>query len=85
MAFLPRPQRRKDTRPSAARRQYNARHRKWRLLVLAMHPICQDCGLNPSTDAHHKVALRNGGTWDAEVNGMGLCHSCHSIRTKRGE
>jgi 5-methylcytosine-specific restriction protein A len=85
MAYLPRRQRRRDSRPSAAKRHYGAHHRHWRKLVLARHPICQDCGRAPSTDAHHIVALRKGGTWDVDTNAMGLCHPCHSLRTQRGE
>jgi 5-methylcytosine-specific restriction protein A len=83
MAYLPRPQRRKDSRPSAAKRHYGAHHRQWRKLVLARHPICQDCGRAPSTNADHIVALRDGGTWEME-NGQGLCASCHSRKTARG-
>ena len=80
MAFLPRPAKRKDSRPSAAKRSYNRRHQKWRLMVLARDPICKACNRLPSTDADHIIPLRDGGTWALE-NGAGLCKSCHSQKT----
>lgn len=68
-------------RPSAARRGYDARWRRLRLMFLRAHPLCEICeeaGLVvAATDVHHKLAKRDGGKdeWD---NLQALCHSCHS-------
>lgn len=57
---------------------------------LAEHPWCEDCLKNdtytPATEVHHKKKHRGNAAlfWDKN-NWMGLCHSCHSVRTGRGE
>ena len=74
------------TRPSAARRGYDARWREIRLAHLKRHPICVECerlGLAvPATDVDHVVALRRGGT-NAATNLQSLCHVHHSRKTAR--
>jgi 5-methylcytosine-specific restriction protein A len=67
-------------RPSAARRGYDARHRRWRRMVLARHPLCR-CGA-PAVVADHRVPLSAGGDWSLE-NGQGMCLSCHNAKTAR--
>jgi 5-methylcytosine-specific restriction protein A len=55
-----------------------------------MHPLCSDClkvkRVVPATDVHHiaKVADAPDKRLDLD-NLMSLCHSCHSVRTARGE
>jgi len=62
---------------------------RFRKRYLTAHPLCEDCEKTgrvvPATDLHHVVALRNGGERLSESNVMGLCASCHSKRTVRGE
>lgn len=64
--------------------------RHYRLAYLRSHPLCVDCKqqgrVTPATDVHHIVKRSD----DPELafqdeNCMALCHSCHSIRTRRGE
>lgn len=57
---------------------------------LASHPWCEDClgrGIyTPATEVHHKVKHKGDARlfWNRD-NWMGLCKSCHSTRTARGE
>ena len=67
-------------RGNSAQRGYDARHRHWRKMVLARHPICCDCHMALSTHADHIVPLSKGGTWKLE-NGQGLCQSDHNKKT----
>lgn len=67
-------------RGSSAVRGYGARHRWWRRVVLALHPVCTRCRRATSTVAHHVVALEDGGGWEIE-NGTGVCHGCHNQLT----
>lgn len=63
---------------------YGTRHRQWRTMVLARHPICCDpsgCE-EASVVADHIVALADGGDWSLE-NGAGLCVSHHNAKTAR--
>ena len=60
---------------------YGIRHVLWRKRVLAEHPVCV-CGA-ASTEAHHVVAVADGGArYDAD-NGRGLCKRCHAAETSR--
>lgn len=72
---------------------YNARHRRWRAMVLARDPVCVDpyrhharAGIVvPSTVADHIVPLRPDGSGDWRLeNGQGLCKACHDERNMRG-
>jgi len=71
-----------DHRSSAARRGYNRRHRAWRELVLAAHPICEACRHAEAIVADHIVPLSAGGDYSLE-NGQGLCARCHAQKTAR--
>lgn len=79
-----------DERPSSSERGYGATWQRLRLIILRRDPICQDpFGIHatlhevaPSTDVDHIVAKRDGGQ-DEESNLQGLCHSCHSHKTKQ--
>jgi 5-methylcytosine-specific restriction protein A len=75
-----------STRPSAARRGYDATWRKIRLDHLRRHPVCVECerlGLAvPGTDVDHVVPLARGGTHTG-ANLQSLCHIHHSRKTAR--
>jgi 5-methylcytosine-specific restriction protein A len=75
---------RRDERESASRRGYGAAHRKWRALILSLHPLCVHClargHLTPATVADHIKPLTKGGGWEIE-NGQGLCAACHNRKT----
>ena len=75
--------------------RYNADTRKWycttdwailRQAVLADDPICVMCKIAPSTDVDHKVPHRGNYIlfWDRD-NLQGLCKSCHSAKTQKGQ
>lgn len=78
----------REERGSAAKRGYNARHRKWRLMVLARNPLCVRClaedKTSAATVADHVVPLDpknpTGGDWSLD-NGQGLCHAHHNQKT----
>lgn len=71
-------------RGTSVARGYDRAHQRWRRQVLERHPVCVDCRARKSTQAHHLVPVRDGGEWIVD-NGVGLCHSCHSRRTGKGE
>ena len=62
-------------------KRYGRRWRGVRGGFLTSNPLCEICRengrLTPATIAHHKVAVRDGGTdsWD---NLQALCHECHA-------
>jgi 5-methylcytosine-specific restriction enzyme A len=67
--------------------------RKWQTeskKYLAEHPWCEDCMkkgvFTVATEVHHKRKHQGNSKlfWDKN-NWQGLCHSCHSKRTARGE
>lgn len=82
---------REDDRPNAHQRGYSARWRVLRLRILARDPVCTDpYGVHairgevvPSVDIDHIINKRDGGQ-DRADNLRGLCHSCHSRRTRSG-
>jgi 5-methylcytosine-specific restriction endonuclease McrA len=64
-----------------------AKHRTWRRMVLARHPICEGwppgchgLAVVPSVVADHIVPLSEGGGWVLS-NGAGMCISCHNRKT----
>ena len=71
---------REDHRPSRHKRGYDSVHERWRMMVLARHPICRMCGVKPSVVADHIEPLKWGGDWRLE-NGQGLCKACHNRKT----
>jgi 5-methylcytosine-specific restriction protein A len=77
-------------RPTAARRGYDATWRRYRTAFLNAHPICGDCEtreqrIRLATEVHHLRKLADGGERLTPENTIGLCKSCHSKRTARGE
>ena len=58
--------------------------RKLRRTVLARDVICQDCQNRPATHVDHIVPRKRGGT-DSVDNLQGLCASCHTAKTARGD
>ena len=62
------------------------RWRRLRLVVLSEEPICRECKRELSTDVDH-IKPRSTHpelAWDRD-NLQGLCRSCHSEKTRRGE
>ncbi|NJN53691.1 MAG: HNH endonuclease [Anaerolineae bacterium] len=72
-------QRSPDTRPSAARRGYDAEWRRIRAQFLKAHGECVVCG-DTATEADHILSLANGGThqWS---NLQPMCKTHHSQKT----
>lgn len=75
---------RQDNRASSSARGYGRRWRKLRILILHRDPICRICKRAPSTDVDHIIPKREGGE-DSAQNLQGVCHSCHSHKTGRGQ
>lgn len=79
---------RPDNRPSAHQRGYGSTWRMLRLMQLRSQPICADpFGVHggiivPATDVDHIVPRSRGGE-DVIENLQSLCHSCHSMKTRR--
>jgi len=70
-------------RASAARRGYDRRHQRLRLMVLREQPICAADGCDePATELDHIKPLRAGGT-DERCNMQGLCRLHHNQKTHR--
>jgi 5-methylcytosine-specific restriction enzyme A len=66
------------------------RWRKFRASYLRAHPLCADCEsagiVVIATDVHHVIKRSDRPDLAFEAaNCRALCHSCHSIRTGRGE
>jgi len=70
----------REMRGTSTQRGYDARHRKWRKMVLARDPICCLCNKAASSVADHIRPLSCGGGWSLD-NGQGLCAPCHSKKT----
>lgn len=70
----------RDTRPSAARRGYNAEWRRIRDEVLTQEPYCRHCK-RPANQVDHIVPLSRGGSNDIS-NLQSLCTSCHRRKTR---
>lgn len=74
---------RKDTRPSAHARGYDARHRQDRAKLLRERPFCEECGA-PATVLDHKDGMGPLGPFGhSEDNFEALCASCHGIKTAK--
>lgn len=75
---------RKDKkRPSAWKRGYDARWRRYRLVFLTDNPWCAKCeGLVPATVVDHIISHRGDYDlfWD-EGNHEGLCTTHHNVKT----
>lgn len=88
------------TRPRQSQRDYDRRRkdtetdgftndprwRRLRLVVLSEEPVCRCCQRELSTDVDHIKPRRTHPelAWDRS-NLQGLCRSCHSEKTRRGE
>lgn len=90
-ASQPRDQREYDQRRgSSSSRGYDADWRRFRVWYLRRYPLCADHHergeLEPAIEVHHKVKVKDDvGRRLDETNVIGLCKSCHSARTARGE
>jgi len=73
-----------DKRGSAASRGYGARWRRYRLMCLRRHPLCQAPGCTrPAECVDHIVPVSGAddpGFWIVS-NHQGLCLRCHSAKT----
>lgn len=81
---------RRDDRPSATRRGYGQRWRKFRVRYLAANPYCHDCQAagrrTTATEIHHVMRLADRPDLQFEAdNLLPLCKTCHQRRTRRGE
>lgn len=77
-------QRRRADAAKGADRGYYASpaHRRWRTLVLGLHPRCA-CGA-PATVADHVIPRKERPDLALVVgNGIGRCASCHNAKTAR--
>jgi 5-methylcytosine-specific restriction protein A len=70
-------------RGSSTAQGYDSRWRRIRAAFLWRFPQCARCG-GIATEAHHKTALKDGGTYHFE-NLMALCKQCHSSLTFSGK
>lgn len=68
-----------SSRPSSARRGYDAAWQKVRAAHLRTYPWCSECGKR-ANEVDHKTPLRDGGSND-ESNLRSLCKKCHSRHT----
>jgi len=71
-------------------RGYDSSWRMVRQCHLENSPLCHDCLSNgvytEASDVHHLIKLaERPDLRDVSSNLMSLCHSCHSIRTGKGE
>jgi 5-methylcytosine-specific restriction protein A len=77
-----------EKRGSAAKRGYGRQWQKVRKRQLSVSPLCADPRgrhvgrVVVATEAHHMIALRNGGT-NHLSNLQSLCKPCHSYETVR--
>jgi len=63
----------------------SARWRKIRHLYLSRYPLCHDCEAQGTIRVAEEVHHTHGWQRNADDDLMGLCTSCHSKRTARGE
>lgn len=79
----------RDARPTAARRGYGYRWQQYRLEFLGEHPLCVHCEaedrITPATVVDHVVPHRGdeGLFWDEE-NHQALCKQHHDRKTASG-
>jgi 5-methylcytosine-specific restriction endonuclease McrA len=72
-----------DVRQTAARRGYDADHRRWREAVLRRDPLCVVCKrrgiVTPAVIADHIVPIAVDPQGRLELNnGRGVCRDCHA-------
>ena len=70
-------------RGSAARRGYNRRWARYRMVYLRQHPICVACGAVANEVDHVQRVVRgqNDPLFWVESNHQALCKRCHSRKT----
>lgn len=79
-----------DRRLSSTQRGYDCRWRKKRAAWLLNNPLCVICKskgiVKPATELDHIIPHRgNRELFEDDNNLQGLCKSCHSRKTARGE
>lgn len=77
-------------RGNSSERGYDAAWQRFRSWFVSRHPLCADCEevgqVNATEEVHHIRKLAEFPELRlVESNCMGLCKSCHSVRTRRGE
>lgn len=77
-------------RMSSSNRGYDGPWRKLRKTFIRENPLCHDCMVKgrykPTREVHHIKKVKEYPSLRlVKSNLMGLCKSCHSIRTARGE
>jgi 5-methylcytosine-specific restriction enzyme A len=77
-------------RESSHKRGYDSTWEKLRKVFLIENPLCLDCiehgKLTPATEVHHIKKVKDFPLLRlVKENLMGLCKSCHSVRTAKGE
>lgn len=83
--YRPKP---KDTRPSASKRGYGARWRRYRKYFLTIHPLCVICKkqnmITSATVVDHIIPHKGDMKlfWD-KTNHQGLCKCHHDTKTAR--
>ena len=86
---IPERPKRRDVRPNAGKRGYDARWRKARLRYLATHPLCVYCekqGRKVAARCVDHIVPHDGNQelfWDMENNWQALCTPCHSRKTAK--
>lgn len=79
-----------ERRGTRTERGYDNTWLRFREWYIKAHPLCQDCEakgfVEPATEVHHVRKVRDAPHLKlVEANVMGLCKSCHSKRSARGE
>ena len=79
-----------ENRLPSNQRGYDSSWRTVRMQHLLNYPLCAECldkkRFTVATDVHHlKKLAENPHLRDVSSNLQSLCHSCHSIKTARGE
>jgi len=77
-------------RDSSHKRGYDSTWEKLRKVFLRENPLCHDCiqheRITPAKEVHHIKKVREYPSLRlVKDNLMGLCKSCHSSRTAKGE
>lgn len=85
-SWMPKPGRRKDTRPSAAQRGYDQKWAKVAQRYLATHPMCVHCAaegkMRKAVEVDHIVSLRQNHALKYDLDNLqALCKRCHSRKT----
>lgn len=79
-----------ERRPVPSKRGYDEVWRRCRDAFLRANPFCSDCQakgrMRSAEEVHHTIKIRDDASrrldWETL---LGLCKSCHSARTAKGE